>query len=62
MNSIPKKTPSQIWKDNICSKITLLKKRRFSFPNFNAKISTLGLTTSNGFDTICKKFKKLMSP
>ncbi len=59
MNSIPKKTPSQIWKDNICSKITLLKKRRFSFPNFNAKISTLGLTTSNGFDTICKKIQEI---
>lgn len=59
MNSIPQQTPTQIWKESICSKITLLKKRRFSFPNFNAKVSTLGLTSSNGFDSVCKKIQDI---
>lgn len=59
MNSIPQKSPVQIWKDSICSKITLLKKRRFSFPDFNTKITTIGLTSSNGFDSICKKIQDI---
>lgn len=59
MNSIPQKTPIQIRKDSICSKITLLKKRRFSFPDFNTKITSLGLTSSNGFDSICKKIQDI---
>lgn len=59
MNSIPQKTPVQIWKDSICSKIILLKKRRFSFPDFNTKITALGLTSSNGFDSICKKIQEI---
>lgn len=59
MNSIPQKTPVQSWKDSICSKITLLKKRRFSFPDFNTKITALGLTSSNGFDSICKKIQDI---
>lgn len=58
MNS-PQKTPIQIWKESICSKITLLKKRRFSFSDFNAKVSTLGLTSSTGFDSICKKINDI---
>lgn len=61
MNSIPQKNPVQIWKDSICSKITLLKKRRFSFPNFNTKVTTIGLSSSNGFDSICKKFRILVN-
>lgn len=59
MNSASQKNATQIWKESICSKIMLLKKRRFSFPNFNTKVSTLGLTSSNGFDTICKKIQEL---
>lgn len=59
MNSIPQKTPVQIVKDSLCSKITLLKKRRFSFPDFNTQVTSLGLTASNGFDSICKKIQDI---